>query len=205
MRHLKQHIIIAVEGIDGCGKTGVIIPAIKDWCEVNNLPFYLTGSFNHCSNIKVQFLETQKPLDRAKLSSKAREITARNISELVQPSVIIIDRWAYSDVAYNEEYHTNDKVKAVVDASFHNIVPQLTIIGELSKRTMKERLQTRSKDNNVLDEVAYKKHNAITKLYRSLPSQFIEHDTEFKYVDCNHIKNTVYCQVIQILDESIDF
>lgn len=212
-----KHRILIVEGIDTAGKSSVIIPTLETLCLKQGWKVLHFNSYSASPEMKEKFLQSRHNMFESLLiNNHARLLTSKMIesiaSSLNEPTVFIIDRWAYSDMAYSNYFDCVDKntelhhqlFRNVVESGFHEIVGDVVFCGLISdKKHIIERMRERE-SNDVLDNYAVEECEIIQSNYRRIADialynqRGIQINPNIKYIECGVAKDEVIKQITEI-------
>ena len=141
---------IVVDGMDGSGKTSVVIPMLEKFLKEKGLDVQVLTSYTTnmvAINIKKMLDENHSTLstqERALYSNMARNAVSYDVKEcLKNGKTVIIDRWLYSEIAYNDDYETDKTIQEVVNSSDNGLIVDYVVfcdcIFEIATQRIKER------------------------------------------------------------------
>ncbi len=162
---------IVFEGIDGCGKTTQILNTInflKDFKPIfySKEPSTLkTGKL-----IKKLLREQTYPKSNAKLFTKLYRKDRKEHNKLIKHqlnvgNIVILDRYYYSSIAYQQAQGTD--VKKILKQSKKFLVPDLTIIIDLSAKTAFKRLKARGNKEEKFEKLKFLEE--LREIYLKMP------------------------------------
>ncbi|QHR11281.1 dTMP kinase [Mycoplasmoides pneumoniae] len=175
---MKQGVFVAIEGVDGAGKT-VLLEAFKQRFPQSFLGFKTLfsrepGGTPLAEKIRALLLhEAMEPLTEAYLFAASR---TEHVRQLIQPALqqkqlVIVDRFVWSSYAYQGLIKKVglDVVKKLNADAVGDSMPDFTFIVDCDFETALNRMAKRDQDN-LLDNTVKKQadFNTMRQYYHSL-------------------------------------
>lgn len=149
---------IVVDGMDGSGKTSVVIPMLEKFLKEKGLDVQVLTSYTTnmvAINIKKMLDENHSTLstqETALYSNMARNAVSYDVKEcLKNGKTVIIDRWLYSEIAYNDDYETDKTIQEVVNSSDNGLIVDYVIFCDCTFEIATQRIKERE-NNDELDK-----------------------------------------------------
>lgn len=156
MKKKKSGVYIVIEGLDGCGKSGIAIEVVKQLNSIkafanNDIIIHHRREPSHTNNgLKFRtILATKKDLtesdeiELAELMMLDRiENTTAVSSILRENNVVIQERNFLTALAYNEAKHTKE-VQFIQELNKLSLKPDLLVLLDVKTKTLVERLGNR--------------------------------------------------------------
>ncbi len=207
----QEGLFIALEGVDGIGKT----------TQLKLLANSLTARFPHCVTV------TREPGGspsaekiREFLFSKQNDFTdttnlllfnaarAENISKVIKPAInsgkiVICDRFVLSTLAYQTVLHnfSKDHVLNLHNAIHNNFMPDITIILYTNNiSSVFQRVQERKENSNTFDGFEESVYSKINNVYKDYYLNNSKDNLIFVNVDNKDIE-TIHCEIVEALDD----
>ena len=200
---------IVVDGMDGSGKTSVVIPMLEKFLKEKGLDVQVLTSYTTnmvAINIKKMLDENHSTLstqERALYSNMARNAVSYDVKEcLKNGKTVIIDRWLYSEIAYNDDYETDKTIQEVVNSSDNGLIVDYVIFCDCTFEIATQRIKERE-NNDELDkfsrEVYDKRRNRYINFFE-IPNEKI---LNVITLDCTKDVKTVINECSNIANEII--
>lgn len=199
---------IVVDGLDGSGKTSVVIPTLKEFLSSKGLDVVVLGSYTSnevAINIK-KILDEQHSIitnqERAMYSNMARTAVSYDIKDsLSKGKTVIIDRWLYSEIAYNDDYENDKTIQDVVNGSDNGLVVDVVVFCDCDYDTATKRIKLRE-NNDEMDkfsrEVYEKRRNRYIDFFNKENKKIkkvivldCKNDVATVRQDCYNISNEI--------------
>ncbi len=192
-------MLIAVEGIDGSGKTTIVRYLVEELRKRG----YDVVSFKEPTDSKYgkmirQILKDRKisPEEELKLFIKDREFNVRNniLPALKDGKIVIMDRYYYSTVAYQGALGLDVERIKMLNKQFPK--PDLVIILDVSPETALKRIKAKRKPDRFEDEEYLRR---VREIFLSLKNNVVVVDAER---DIEVVKRDVLKVVLEFLGKS---
>lgn len=199
---------IVVDGLDGSGKTSVVIPTLEEFLKTKGHDVIVLGSYTSnqvAISIKKVLDEQHSTLsntERAMYSNMARTAVSYDIKDaLSQNKTVIIDRWLYSEIAYNDDYENDKTIQDIVNGSDNGLVVDYVIFCDCDFETATQRIKLRE-NNDELDkfsrETYEKRRNRYINFFNKSDNDKLKNVI---ILDCRNDISTVRQDCYNIVNE----
>jgi dTMP kinase len=162
---------IVFEGIDGCGKTSQILHTINFLKDFK--PIFLSkepSTLKTGKLIKKLLKEQTDPKSNAELFTKLYRKDREEHNKLIKHqlnlgNIVILDRYYYSSIAYQQAQGTD--VKKILKQSKKFIAPDLTIILDIPAKTAVQRLKARGSKEEKFEKLKFLEE--LREIYLKMP------------------------------------
>ncbi len=192
-------MLIAVEGIDGSGKTTIVRHLVEELRKRGyDVVAFKEPTDSEYGKMIRQILKDRKisPEEELKLFIKDREFNVRNniLPALKDGKVVIMDRYYYSTVAYQGALGLDVERIKMLNKQFPK--PDLVIILDVSPETALKRIKAKRKPDR-FEDVEYLRR--VREIFLSLKNNVVVVDAER---DIEEVKRDVLKVVLEFLGKS---
>ncbi len=199
--HYPMRMLIAVEGIDGSGKTTIVRFLVEELRKrgYDVVAFKEPTDSEYGKRIR-QILKERKvsPEEELELFIKDREFNVRNniLPALKGGKVVIMDRYYYSTIAYQGALGLDVERIKMLNEQFPK--PDLVVILDVSPETALKRIKAKRRPDR-FEDVEYLRK--VREIFLSLKNNVVVVDAER---DIEEVKRDVLKVVIEHLGESFN-
>ena len=192
-------MLIAVEGIDGSGKTTIVRHLVEELRKRGyDVVAFKEPTDSEYGKMIRQILKDRKvsPEEELKLFIKDREFNVRNniLPALKDGKVVIMDRYYYSTMAYQGALGLDVERIKMLNKQFPK--PDLVIILDVSPETALKRIKAKRKPDR-FEDVEYLRR--VREIFLSLKNNVVVVDAER---DIEEVKRDVLKIVLEFLGKS---
>ncbi|RUM35273.1 MAG: dTMP kinase [Archaeoglobus sp.] len=157
---MKKGLLIAIEGIDGAGKT-TLAKALKKWLENIGVKAVIVkepGNSVWGRKIRESYSKSLSVEEELRLFLKDREVNVREkiLPNLRENSVVIMDRYYYSNMAY-QGARGIDIEKIRIENLKIAPEPDLVVLLDCDPEICLSRIEKRGSEKNRFEELEYLK------------------------------------------------